>query len=66
LLDLYSDDIKSTFYFSGMFAEQSPESVKLVKEHGHEIGFHGYDHSSARAVDLLSDEDAKIKPLGGG
>ena len=39
LLDLYARyDIKCTFYFTGMFAEQSPESVELVKEHGHEIG----------------------------
>ena len=43
LLDLYARyDIKCTFYFTGMFAEQSPESVELVKEHGHEIGCHGY------------------------
>ena len=42
LLDLYArQDIKCTFYFTGMFAEQSPESVELVKEHGHEIGCHG-------------------------
>ena len=38
LLDLYArHDIKCTFYFTGMFAEQSPESVELVKGHGHEI-----------------------------
>ena len=30
LLDLYArHDIKCTFYFTGMFAEQSPESVEL-------------------------------------
>ena len=51
LLDLYArHDIKCTFYFTGMFAEQSPESVELVKEHGHEIGCHGYDHSPERAL----------------
>ena len=38
LLDLYArHDIKSTFYFTGMFAEQSPDSIDLVKGHGHEI-----------------------------
>ncbi len=40
-----------------MFAEQSPESVELVKEHGHEIGCHGYDHSPQRAFDVLSYEE---------
>ena len=58
LLDLYArHDIKCTFYFTGMFAEQSPESVELVKEHGHEIGCHGYDHSPEKAFDVLSYEE---------
>ena len=58
LLDLYArHDIKCTFYFTGMFAEQSPESVELVKEHGHEVGCHGYDHSPERAFDVLSYEE---------
>ena len=50
-------DATSTFYFTGMFAEQSPESIELVKEHGHEIGCHGYDHSPNRAFDLLNYEE---------
>ena len=58
LLELLSKhDLQSTFYFTGMFAEQSPESVELVKEHGHEIGCHGYDHSPQRAFDVLSYEE---------
>ena len=58
LLDLLSKhDVQSTFYFTGMFAEQSPESVELVKEHGHEIGCHGYDHSPERAFDVLGYEE---------
>jgi hypothetical protein len=57
LFDLYArHDIKCTFYFTGMFAEQSPESVEFVKEHGHEIGCYGYDHSPQRAFDVLSYE----------
>ena len=32
LLDLYAKhDLKSTFYFTGMFAEHSPESVERVR-----------------------------------
>ena len=55
LLDLLSKhDVTSTFYFTGMFAEDSPESVELVKDHGHEIGCHGYDHSPQRAFDILN------------
>ena len=41
LLDLYArHDIKCTFYFTGMFVEQSPESVELVMGYGYEIGYH--------------------------
>ena len=54
LLDLFSIiDVCATFYFTGTFAEQSPESVELVQAHGHEVGCHGYDHSPGRALDLL-------------
>jgi peptidoglycan/xylan/chitin deacetylase (PgdA/CDA1 family) len=55
LLDVLSKhDVTSTFYFTGTFCEQSPQSVDLVKDHGHEIGCHGYDHSPNRAFDLLT------------
>ena len=50
-------DVCGTFYFTGTFAEASPESVELVKEHGHEVGCHGYDHSPHRAFDVLSYEE---------
>jgi len=58
LLELYArHDIKCTFYFTGMFAEQSPESVELVKAHGHEIGCHSYSHAEDKALDVLSYEE---------
>ena len=62
LLDLLSKhDVSSTFYFTGMFAEQSPESVEMVVDHGHEVGCHGYDHSPKRAFDTLSFEEQIIE-----
>jgi peptidoglycan/xylan/chitin deacetylase (PgdA/CDA1 family) len=58
LIDVLSKhEVKSTFYFTGTFCEQSPQSVDLVKDHGHEIGCHGYDHSPNRAFDLLTYEE---------
>ena len=51
LLDLLSKhDVSSTFYFTGMFAEASPESVELVRDHGHEIGCHGYAQTPAEGI----------------
>lgn len=58
LLDLYSrHDISSTFYFTGELAEIVPEAIDLVKDHGHEIGCHGYSHEIDKAFDLLSYEE---------
>ncbi len=55
LLDVYSrHDIKCTFYFTGELAELVPEAVELVKEHGHDIGCHGYDHLHNRAFDSMN------------
>lgn len=58
LLDVLSKhDVASTFYFTGMFAEQCPEAVELVDDYGHEVACHGYDHSPNRAFDVLSYEE---------
>jgi peptidoglycan-N-acetylglucosamine deacetylase len=58
LLNLYSKyNIKTTFYFTGDFVEIKPEAVELVKEHGHEIGCHGYTHDINKAFDVLTLED---------
>jgi peptidoglycan/xylan/chitin deacetylase (PgdA/CDA1 family) len=58
LLELYArHDIKCTFYFTGMFAEQSPDSIDLVKAHGHEIGCHSYSHAEDKALDVFSYEE---------
>lgn len=62
LLSLFSKyDVSSTFYFTGMFAEQSPDSMELVKDYGHEVGCHGYDHSPQRALNLLSLEEQVVE-----
>lgn len=47
-------DAAATFYFTGELAETVPEALELVKDHGHEIGCHGYLHEVDRAFDILS------------
>jgi len=62
LLDVYSKhDIKCTFYFTGELAEKSPESLELVRDHGHDIGCHGYDHSHLLAFDSMTLEQQKAE-----
>jgi polysaccharide deacetylase family protein (PEP-CTERM system associated) len=45
LLDLFARrQAKATFFFLGWIAERAPELVRAVRDAGHEIGSHGYDH----------------------
>ena len=44
-------------HFTGEMAEMFPEAVEMVRDAGHEIGCHGYDHSPQRAFDSLRYEE---------
>ncbi|MBN2582451.1 MAG: DUF3473 domain-containing protein [Planctomycetes bacterium] len=45
LLDLFAErQIAATFFILGEVAEQFPDLVRRIREAGHEIGVHGYDH----------------------
>ena len=58
LLDVYSKhDLKCTFYFTGEIAEQVPEAIELVLDHGHDIGCHGHGHSHECAFDSMTFEE---------
>lgn len=47
LLDLFDKkDIKATFYFTGDAAKQNPETVRLVKDSGNEVGCHSLYHET--------------------
>ena len=43
LLEKYG--VKATFFVVGEIAEKYPEIVTLIKERGHEVAFHGWDHT---------------------
>jgi len=54
-LSLYSRyNVKGTFYFTGRFAEQFPNSVIDVAKKGHEVGCHGYIHEPKYSFDRIS------------
>ncbi|NLJ79190.1 MAG: polysaccharide deacetylase family protein [Tissierellia bacterium] len=37
-------DVRITYFVTGRWAEKSPELLKAMYDHGHEIGNHGYRH----------------------
>ncbi|MFA7542859.1 MAG: polysaccharide deacetylase family protein [Candidatus Cloacimonadaceae bacterium] len=55
LLDIYDEfGIKSTFFFNCDIVKPFPESVRAVRDRGHEIGSHGLTHDHTQAFDVLS------------
>ena len=63
LLELYqSYDIKSTFFFTGYFAQKFPEAVKMVLPYGHEVGSHGQSHRKENGFDVM-DYNKQVKHL---
>ncbi len=51
ILDVLAEyHIPATFFLVGYRAERSPELVKKILEHGHEIGVHTYDHCHAYSM----------------
>ena len=57
-LDKY--EVKATFFVLGTWAEKYPEAIRKIKEHGHELGNHSYNHADytkLSADKILSDLD---------
>lgn len=51
ILDVLAEyHIPATFFLVGYRAERSPELVKKILDHGHEIGVHTYDHFHAYSM----------------
>lgn len=58
--------VKGTFFVLGWTAERFPKVVELIKQHGHEIGSHGYAHrmiSEQSKDEFASDLEKSIKIL---
>ena len=77
LLEIFSDtDTKATFFVLGQIAARHPGLIKKIRDAGHELACHGYDHKllydltpqqfredTKKAADLIEDI-AGVKVLG--
>lgn len=58
LLDLFKEeDVKTTFFVTGMMAEQYPDLISRISTEGHELGCHGYTH---KRFDRMKKEEARV------
>ncbi len=56
-------DLKATFFIPGRVAEQHGDRVREIVADGHEIGHHGYTHTSPANLDAAAEEDELVRAL---
>jgi peptidoglycan-N-acetylglucosamine deacetylase len=57
-------ELHATFFVPGRVAERYPERVHEILADGHEIGHHGYTHTSPANLDAAAEEDELVRALG--
>lgn len=66
ILNLFEkENVLATFFILGWIAEQYPDMVKKIFDHGHEIASHGYGHSITNVLnaDQLYNDIKKSKEI---
>jgi peptidoglycan/xylan/chitin deacetylase (PgdA/CDA1 family) len=52
--------IRATFFVPGYTAERWPDTVRAIRDAGHEIGHHGYLHEGARSAPDAETEETRL------
>ena len=60
---LKENDARATFFILGYLAERFPQLVKKIKEQGHEIASHGYNHTTITKRTPLEFEKDLLKSI---
>jgi peptidoglycan-N-acetylglucosamine deacetylase len=55
--------LRQTFFVPGRVAERYPERVREILAAGHEVGHHGYTHTSPAALSPRAEEDELVRAL---
>lgn len=58
---LLRNQVKATFFCTANFAIHAPQVMKRIKEEGHEIASHGFNHWTFEVADLEKSKDALEK-----
>ncbi len=61
LMDKYG--LKCTFFVSGVTAERYPESVKAMRERGHDIAGHAYAHEEQHLFSRADEKEIILKTI---
>ena len=64
ILDLLErQGLSCTFFVPGVVAERYPRRVEAIVAAGHELGVHGYTHTSPSAMDAAAEEEELTRAL---
>ena len=64
LLNLFKKyKLRTSFFIPGHSIESFPDQVKMIVEHGHEIGAHGYLHENPIAMTPTQEEAVLVKSI---
>jgi peptidoglycan/xylan/chitin deacetylase (PgdA/CDA1 family) len=55
--------IRATFFVPGFTAERWPDTVRAIRDGGHEIACHGYLHEGSRLADAATEERRLVRAL---
>ncbi len=56
-------DLRTSFFIPGHSLETFPDQMKMIVDHGHEIGAHGYLHENPVAMTAQQEEDVLVKSI---
>lgn len=54
---LKANDVRSTFFCTGNFAENAPDTMQRIIKEGHEIACHGVDHFEPKETDFRKSKE---------
>ena len=64
ILDLLArHEVRATFFVPGVVAERYPERIEQIVAGGHELGVHGYTHTSPSRLDAAAEEAELTRAL---
>jgi peptidoglycan/xylan/chitin deacetylase (PgdA/CDA1 family) len=64
ILDLLArNNVRSTWFVSGLDAESYPDAVRRIRDAGHEIAHHGYAHEDVGTLDEVREKAALERGL---
>ena len=55
--------VPATFFVPGFTADRWPDLIRTIRDAGHEIGHHGYQHEPVHGVDEATERDYLVRGL---